>query len=166
METWFTRFETAVGPMLLTASAAGVTGAYFDGENRPASPPDGVEAPAQPIVARARRQIEEYLDGRRTTFDVPLDLRGTPFQRRVWQALLGIAHGDTVSYADVARRLGGAASPRAVGAAVGRNPVAIIVPCHRVVGADGSLTGYAGGLARKRALLNHEKGAGPLFRMP
>ena len=108
------------------------------------------------MLGRARDEIGEYFDGRRKRFDLPLELVGTPFQCQVWQALLEIPFGQTATYGAIARRCGRPRAVRAVGAAVGRNPVSIIVPCHRVLGSDGSLTGYAGGLPRKRALLSLE----------
>ena len=102
------------------------------------------------------RQLEEYFAGRRRGFDLPLDLRGTDFQKRCWQELLKIPHGETRSYAEIARAIGNPAAVRAVGLANGKNPIAIIVPCHRVIGSDGSLTGYGGGLDVKRQLLELE----------
>ena len=110
------------------------------------------------INARAAAELREYLAGQRRSFSVPLDLRGSSFQRQVWEALLRIPFGETRSYAGIAREVGRPMAARAVGGAVGNNPIAIIVPCHRVVGANGALTGYAGGLDRKRALLSLEAG--------
>jgi methylated-DNA-[protein]-cysteine S-methyltransferase len=104
------------------------------------------------------KQLDEYFDGRRRRFDLVLDLAGTPFQQRVWSALRAIPYGTTRSYTEVGQAIDRPDRVRAVGAAVGRTPIPIIVPCHRVVGADGSLTGYGGGLHRKRALLDHEAG--------
>ncbi len=124
---------------------------------------------ADPLLSATRAQLDEYFDGRRRAFDLPLAPRGTPFQQRVWQALLGIPYGTTTTYGAIAESLGRPAAVRAVGAANGKNPLAVIVPCHRVVGADGSLTGYAGGLAIKRALLVHEGAIPPglpLFERP
>jgi methylated-DNA-[protein]-cysteine S-methyltransferase len=112
-----------------------------------------VPATAARLLDRVAGQLAEYFAGARTTFDIPLAPHGTPFQQAVWQALLAIAYGRSASYGDVARAIGQPTAVRAVGAANGRNPIAIVVPCHRVIGADGTLTGYAGGLARKRALL-------------
>ena len=109
-----------------------------------------------PLLAAAARQLHAYFAGESDAFDVPLDLQGTAFQRAVWDELLRIAPGSTCSYGDIARRLGPPSASRAVGAAVGSNPVSIIVPCHRVVGSSGSLTGYAGGLDRKTSLLRIE----------
>jgi methylated-DNA-[protein]-cysteine S-methyltransferase len=114
-------------------------------------------APDHPVLQKTSQQLAEYFAGQRRQFDVPLDLSyGTAFQQSVWQALLGIARGATASYGEVSARIGRPAAVRAVGSAIGRNPVSIIVPCHRVLGAHGALTGYAGGLERKRALLRLE----------
>jgi methylated-DNA-[protein]-cysteine S-methyltransferase len=113
------------------------------------------------VLRQALQQLQEYFDGRRTLFELPLDLRwGTAFQQSVWQALLAIPPGRTTSYAELGRRLGRPQAARAIGAAVGRNPMSVIVPCHRVLGTAGTLTGYAGGLERKTALLQLE-GAWP-----
>jgi methylated-DNA-[protein]-cysteine S-methyltransferase len=124
-----------------------------------------VDPAACPVVGDARAQLAAYFAGERTAFDLPLAMRGTAFNLRVWAELRGIPYGETASYADVARRLGSPGAARAVGAANARNPIPIIVPCHRVVGADGSLTGFGGGIERKRWLLAHEArvGGSPLF---
>ena len=119
-----------------------------------------VEATAGPLFARAAVQLEEYLDGRRTTFDVPVATVGDAFQEQVWRMLRGIRFGETTTYGALAERLGARALARRVGQAVGRNPVSILIPCHRVVGASGSLTGYAGGLERKQFLLELEGARG------
>jgi methylated-DNA-[protein]-cysteine S-methyltransferase len=110
------------------------------------------------LLADARKQLEQYFRAERSEFDLPLKLEGNPFELSVWSALRQIPYGETASYGEIARAIGHPDAPRAVGAANGRNPVAIIVPCHRVIGADGSLTGYGGGLERKRFLLDHEAG--------
>jgi methylated-DNA-[protein]-cysteine S-methyltransferase len=112
--------------------------------------------------ADVARQLEQYFDGERTTFDIPLRMQGGPFEREVWAELLRIPYGETASYGEIARRVGKPHASRAVGAANGRNPIAIIVPCHRVIGSDGALTGYGGGLERKRALLDLEAGVASL----
>ena len=114
--------------------------------------------PAEEPFADVREQLDEYFAGGRTTFDLPLTMTGSPFQRRVWRALQDIPYGETISYGELARRVGAPATPRNVGSANGRNPVSVIVPCHRVIGADSSLTGYGGGLERKRILLELEAG--------
>jgi O-6-methylguanine DNA methyltransferase len=116
-----------------------------------------------PLLAQAASQLREYFEGTREAFDLPLAPRGTAFQLRVWNALARIPHGETRSYGEVAEMVGRASAPRAVGAANGQNPIVIVVPCHRVVGANGTLTGYGGGLHRKTWLLDHEARSLPLF---
>lgn len=150
--------STAFGPVLLAADGAHLTGFWFEGQKDfPPDDPGALDDPeAEPFPA-VREQMAAYANGERHAFDLPLAfVIGTPFQQAVWRALLGIAQGDTISYAELARRVGRPSAVRAVGAAVGKNPISVIVPCHRVVGTDGSLTGYAGGVDRKRALLLHE----------
>jgi methylated-DNA-[protein]-cysteine S-methyltransferase len=144
-----------IGELLLTGDEAGLTGLYMEGYDA------GITVGARrgsddPLLSRARRELEAYFAGRLTRFEVPLQLVGTAFQRRVWAGLLQIPFGATTSYGALATRLGQPTATRAVGLANGRNPVSIIVPCHRVIGRDGSLTGYGGGIARKRWLLAHE----------
>ena len=154
--TAHTTVDTPLGPMLLARSERGLLGAWFEGQK---AHPGALAAPRRdddPLLRKAAAQIVAYLAGRRDGFELPLDLQGTDFQRQVWRALQRIGRGHTESYADIARRVGRPSAVRAVGAAVGRNPVSVIVPCHRVVGSDGSLTGYAGGLPRKTALLQLE----------
>jgi methylated-DNA-[protein]-cysteine S-methyltransferase len=116
--------------------------------------------PALSVLRRAREELAEYFEGDRTSFDLPLDLTGTEFQRRVWAEVRRIPYGETVSYGELARRLGRPSAARAVGGANARNPVPIVVPCHRVVGASGQLTGFGGSLARKEFLLGLETGRG------
>lgn len=149
---------TPLGTILLAASERGLAGLWFEGQKHwPAAAPNWEAAPAHPLLREAARQVDAYLQGRLAAFELPLDLEaGTPFQARVWRALLDIPHGRTLSYAQVAAGLGQPSAVRAVGAAVGRNPVSMVVPCHRVLGKAGALTGYAGGLARKTALLRIE----------
>jgi len=148
--------DTPLGPVLLARTEAGLAGAWFEGQKAHPGPIDAPARDGDPLLRDAARQLDEYFAGRRQHFDLPLDLRGTDFQRRVWQALLHIESGSTTSYGEIANGLGSPRAVRAVGAAVGRNPVSVIVPCHRVLGGDGSLTGYAGGLHRKSALLKLE----------
>jgi methylated-DNA-[protein]-cysteine S-methyltransferase len=119
--------------------------------------PASQDGPDAAPLAAAARQLTEYFAGQRTEFDLPLEMAGTDFQRRVWAALREIPYGETVSYGELARGLGQASASRAVGLANGKNPFAVVVPCHRVVGSDGSLTGYGGGLDRKRFLLALEQ---------
>jgi methylated-DNA-[protein]-cysteine S-methyltransferase len=140
--------------MLFTAGTDELTGMYFVGQKYEAVPrADWIEEDHVPVFTALRGQLAEYFKGERENFDLPLAARGTPFQQRVWQALLEIECGQTVTYGALAESIGMASSVRAVGAAVGRNPISVIIPCHRVIGAGGSLTGYAGGLERKRSLL-------------
>lgn len=152
-----TRYESPLGPMLLAATDAGVAGVWFVGQRHGPDSSGWREDPAHPVLREAIAQLAAYFAGERTAFDLPLDLRaGTAFQQSVWDALRSIPPGGTTSYAELARRLGRPQAARAIGAAVGRNPVCIVVPCHRVLGTDGTLTGYAGGLERKTALLQLE----------
>ncbi len=146
-------FSSPLGPILLARTEVGLAGAWFEAQKWHPAELNAPEAADDPLLRRAAAQINEYFAGSRPHFDLPLDLHGTPFQQSVWRALCAIDVGATQSYATVARNIGLPQAVRAVGAAVGRNPVSVIVPCHRVVGANGSLTGYAGGLERKRALL-------------
>jgi methylated-DNA-[protein]-cysteine S-methyltransferase len=156
-----TRFQSPLGTIIIAATAKGLAGLWFEGQRH--LPPELVDPPVwpsdpdHPVLKEVMQQLTAYFAGQRSSFDVPLDLaHGTAFQQSVWQALLAIPQGGTASYSEVGRRIGKPAAVRAVGAAVGRNPVSIIVPCHRVMGAKGALTGYAGGLERKTALLRLE----------
>jgi len=154
-----TTITSPLGPMLLAASARGLAGLWFDAQRHHPAPFDAPEDPDHRWLRLAASQLEAYWqDAVGTTFDLPLDLHGgTPFQQAVWQALLTVPAGRTVTYGHIANLVARPQAVRAVGAAVGRNPVGIIVPCHRIVGSDGSLTGYAGGLDRKRDLLARER---------
>ena len=152
----FTWLDTPLGAALLTADGDALTRITL-GATPADVAPSWERAGAGPgVLAEACAQLGEYLAGGRTAFTLPLAPAGTDFQRRVWDALARVPFGETTTYAALARALGDPNATRAVGAANGRNPLAIVVPCHRVVGADGSLTGYAGGLDRKRWLLHHE----------
>jgi methylated-DNA-[protein]-cysteine S-methyltransferase len=150
------RFESPLGPLTAAVTKKGLAGLWFDEQAHHPGPLAVPENPRHPVLAQARRELAAYWKGGRVQFEVPLDLQGTDFQRQVWRALLKIKRGTTSSYAAVAARAGAPAAVRAAGAAIGRNPVSIIVPCHRVLGRDGSLTGYAGGLERKMSLLQRE----------
>jgi methylated-DNA-[protein]-cysteine S-methyltransferase len=152
------RIPSPIGPLRLTATGAGLTELHFEASRHPPRESASTDETrdAEDVLERARCQLEEYFARRRTRFDLPLELGGTPFQLRVWSALRDIAFGSTESYGELARRIGAPAAVRAVGAANGRNPIAIIVPCHRVIGANGALTGFGGGIGRKRWLLRHE----------
>ena len=156
-----TSFQSPIGPMTLAATQAGLAGVWFDGQRHwPAEltpPVRWPSDPSHPVLTKTAQQLAAYFAGQRQVFDVPLDLSGgTAFQQAVWRALLTIQTGQTTSYGSISQSIGNAAAVRAVGAAVGRNPISIIVPCHRVLGASGALTGYAGGLDRKTALLKLE----------
>lgn len=152
-----TRYASPLGPMLLAATDRGLAGVWFEGQRHGPDARGWPEDASHPVLRQAIAQLSAYFAGERSGFDLPLDLQaGTPFQQGVWSALLAIPAGGTRTYADVARTLGRPQAARAVGAAVGRNPVSIVVPCHRVLGTGGSLTGYAGGLERKTALLRLE----------
>lgn len=151
-----------LGAITLAATAKGLAGLWF-AENQRHLPAELTGPAAWPedaghaVLMQASRQLGEYFAGQRSNFDIPLDLGcGTAFQQLVWQALLAIPQGSSISYGEVSRRIGRPAAVRAVGGAIGRNPVSIIVPCHRVMGGSGALTGYAGGLDRKSALLRLE----------
>jgi len=143
--------DTPLGAMRALFDGPSLVALAFDESPVPAT--GDVPRAVAPSLAALRNALDAYFAGRASLFDVPLAPEGTPFQRAVWQALLEIPFGATASYAEIARRIGRPKAVRAVGAANARNPIAIIVPCHRVIGTDGSLTGYAGGLERKRALL-------------
>ena len=154
-----TRIDTPLGGLLLARSAAGLVGVWFDGQRWH---PGSLAAPwsaNDPLLGEAARQLAGYFAGVCRSFDLPLDPRGTPFQCAVWQRLGTIERGCTTTYGAIARKIGTPRAVRAVGAAIGRNPLSVVVPCHRVLGAGGAPTGYAGGLHRKAALLALE-GAG------
>lgn len=147
-------FQSPHGRMLLVADEKALASVSFLGQKyAPRVTKDWTRDGAHPPIAKAKRELAEYFAGRRRRFTVKLAPRGTPFQRRVWKAIAGVAFGRTIPYAELARRCGRPGSARAAGAATGRNPIGVIVPCHRIVGSDGTLTGYAGGLGKKRALL-------------
>ena len=165
MTPFYTIFESPVGPLLLMSDGASLTGLHTDNDkHRPAIQADWVRDDSAVPFARTIAQLRAYFDGGLTGFDLPLAPQGTAFQMTVWRELRNIPFGETISYAELARRIGRPTASRAVGHSNARNPISIIVPCHRVIGADKSLTGYAGGLERKRMLLAHEAGArAPLF---
>lgn len=158
-----TRIASPLGPLTLAATARGLALVWFDDQAHRSDSVEAPELPDHPHLALAAQELARYWQHPRAAFTVPLDPQGTPFQHAVWRILRGIAPGTLCSYGDIARQVqrpGAALPSRAVGAAVGRNPLGIIVPCHRVVGTGGALTGYAGGLHRKEALLALE-GARP-----
>ena len=148
----YTHVDTPIGKLTVVAGGTGIRRILWDGE---APPEDAVEGHSD-LLDAAVTQIREYFTGNRTTFDLPLDLGGTPFQQKVWRELGSIPFGTTISYGEQARRIGRPQAARAVGAANGRNPVPVVLPCHRVIGSSGALTGFGGGLDTKRTLLRHE----------
>lgn len=165
MSTIWRQHATPLGPMVLAATADGLLGAWFEGQAHFAGVAAGWhEDAADDLLREAAAQLDAWFAGRQSRFDLPLAPRGTAFQRAVWEQIARIGHGQTRDYGSIAAALGKAGAARAVGAATGRNPLSIIVPCHRLLGRGGALTGYAGGLHRKRALLAFEAGNAPLAR--
>ena len=154
------QIDTPIGPLRLVAEAGRLAELELPPPRGERPPPPTDEADRR-LLDEASAQLETYFAGERKQFDLPLAMAGTPFQQRVWRELCEIPYGETISYGELARRVGKPGSARAVGLANGRNPVAIIVPCHRVIGSNGKLTGYGGGLDRKAWLLDHEAGHGP-----
>ena len=158
--TSYLRFDTPLGPMVAIAAGDALASVDFtDARYARTIAPGWREDPRSPLLIACARQMAEYFAGRRHAFELPLAPGGTPFQRRVWDEIAKIPYGETVSYAELARRAGAPGAARAAGAATGRNPLAIVVPCHRVVGTRGALTGYAGGMDRKARLLALEGAA-------
>jgi methylated-DNA-[protein]-cysteine S-methyltransferase len=153
--TWFATVPSPVGPLVLTKRGNALVGLSMHAQAPDPSSSGFREDPSR--LAPEASQIAEYFAGTRTRFDLVLCLEGTPFQRRVWEALLRIPYGQTISYGELARAVGQPGASRAVGAANGRNPIGIIVPCHRVIAADGSLGGYSAGTARKSWLIDWER---------
>ena len=162
--TVVTTIDSPIGPLTLVARDGVLVRVEMDGQAHAATPgPDWArDDDAEPLVT-AVGQLQEYFAGRRSEFDLALRPEGTPFQVQVWRELERIPYGETISYGELARRVGNPSASRAVGLANGRNPLAIVVPCHRVIGASGRLTGYGGGLERKAWLLAHEAGRTTLF---
>ncbi|MFP5356404.1 MAG: methylated-DNA--[protein]-cysteine S-methyltransferase [Gemmatimonadota bacterium] len=159
---YYTTMPSPLGELLLTGDGRHLTGLYMTPHTHgPERGAGWVRDDA--VFADAVRQLQEYFDGTRITFEIPLAPDGTEFQRKVWMALRDIPYAHTVSYGDVAREIGNPKGGRAVGLANGRNPISIIVPCHRVIGSNGALTGYGGGIERKQWLLAHEARHGGLF---
>jgi methylated-DNA-[protein]-cysteine S-methyltransferase len=153
----YDEYASPQGTMILTATAKGLAGVYFKGQKHFPKQRDWRRDPRNALLNQAKRELAEYFAGKRTHFSVALDPQGTPFQRSVWKQIAKVGFGKTLTYGELAKRAGHPGSARAAGAATGRNPIGIIVPCHRIMGSDGSLTGYAGGLQRKRALLSLER---------
>lgn len=156
-KNFFTKFRSPIGTLELRGTETALTGVFMERHRHETPRPDGAVRDAGPL-REARRQLEEYFAGECREFSLALEPAGTDFQQRVWQALRGIPYGGTMSYGELAKRIGNPRAVRAVGLANGRNPISIIIPCHRVIGANGALTGYGGGLERKRFLLALERG--------
>jgi len=156
---YYDLYESSQGQMLLVANDAGLSGVYFDGQKYlPQVESDWRRDARHAPLRQAKRELAEYFGGGRKRFETALAPEGTPFQQAVWKAISAVGFGKTITYSELALHAGFPGSARAAGAATGRNPISIIVPCHRIVGSKGSLTGYAGGLDRKRALLALESG--------
>jgi methylated-DNA-[protein]-cysteine S-methyltransferase len=164
MSMSFKLVTSPIGTLKLVASDEGLVAVLWEKDRpRRVNLPDLVENRAHPLLLRTEKELNEYFSRSRKSFTVPLDMRGTYFQRQVWEALLGIPFGETRTYGQLANQLGNPKATRAVGAANGRNPIAIIVPCHRVIGFSGKLTGFAGGLDAKDHLLKLEGREETLF---
>ena len=152
-----TLHDSALGPILLAASKKQLVGIWFVGQHHQPDTSNWASDEHHPLLRRVKTELDEYFAGQRHSFDLPLDMQcGTAFQQTVWRALLAIPYGSSTSYGALSTVIGRPSAVRALGGAVGRNPFSIVVPCHRVIGAKGSLTGYAGGLERKSALLQLE----------
>lgn len=160
MSLAFKMIDSPVGKLKLVTSDKGLVAVLWENDDpKRVRLENAAGQEEHPILSKAARQLSEYFAGKRRSFTVPLDMRGTQFQRNVWDALLAIPFGETRSYGELARRLGNAQAARAVGAATGRNPISIIVPCHRLIDSAGKLTGFAGGLEAKARLLELERGS-------
>ncbi|MGP3990944.1 methylated-DNA--[protein]-cysteine S-methyltransferase [Streptomyces sp. 3N207] len=160
MHRTHTVIDSPVGPLTLVADGGTLTAVYMEQQrHRPAEETFGERDPSPLVFGQVAEQLGEYFAGERTEFTLPLAPRGTAFQRTVWDALCDIPYGETLSYGQLAERIGRPGAARAVGLANGRNPISIVVPCHRVIGSTGQLTGYGGGIERKRHLLDFERGA-------
>jgi len=157
MTIHYTEWDSPVGRLLIAATDKGIRGLYFEQHKYFKGAQDWLRQDNQPHLNKARTQLGEYFSGTRVEFDLPLDMPGTTFQQAVWKELLSLPFGFTTSYQAIAQRLGNPLAIRAVGTAIGRNPVSIVVPCHRVLSASGALSGYAGGLERKSYLLQLER---------
>ena len=153
----YARFQSPLGPVLAISNERGITHVDFVGAKYARAIEAGwIEDPQSPALRACLSQLAEYFAGTRVAFDLPLAPEGTSFQQRVWQEIARVPYGKTITYGELAKRAGAPGQARAAGAATGRNPIGVVIPCHRIMGADGSLTGYAGGLERKRGLLELE----------
>jgi methylated-DNA-[protein]-cysteine S-methyltransferase len=150
---FYDTLKTSHGEMLVAATDRGLCGVYFKGQKYFPPTQAWKRDPGHPVIRQAKKELAEFFAGKRQRFSVALDPQGTDFKKKVWKAIFGVGFGQTITYGELARRAGAPGSARAAGAATGRNPICVIVPCHRILGTNGSLTGYAGGLVRKRALL-------------
>lgn len=158
MTLYYEILDSPIGPLLMLAGSKGLTAIRFAPAKGEHELPDGAQR-GNAILTKAKAQLAEYFAGARTSFDVPVTPEGTEFMQGVWKELVRIPFGETISYGELARRIGNPKASRAVGLANGKNPIPIIIPCHRVIGADGSLTGFAGGIPIKESLLRHEAGS-------
>lgn len=158
---FYTSMDSPIGELLLLGDDRALHGLYMQDGRKPVKISPQWRRSAAPF-ASVQAQLQEYFAGERVAFETPLEMDGTQFERRVWRALTEIPYGETVSYGEIAKRIDQPSAARAVGLANGRNPIAVIVPCHRVIGANGTLTGYGGGLERKQLLLELERGQGRL----
>jgi methylated-DNA-[protein]-cysteine S-methyltransferase len=155
--TSYSHLKTPLGDLVLVANETGLIGIYFDDcDHVPAARSTWTLDPQHPILQQTEKQLREYFEGKRTGFSLPFHLAGTDFQERVWREIECIPYGQTISYSELARRAGAPEAIRAAGTSTGRNPLSIVIPCHRVMGKQGGITGYAGGLERKRYLLDLE----------
>jgi methylated-DNA-[protein]-cysteine S-methyltransferase len=151
---YFAPYQSPLGDMLLVATTEALAGLYFIGQKYfPRLDPAWQKAADAEPIRKTLDELDDYFAGRRTRFDVPLAPHGTPYQHAIWKAIASVEYGETITYGELARRSGFPGNARAAGAATGQNPIGIIVPCHRIIGSNGNLTGYAGGLDKKRALL-------------
>lgn len=156
--TYYTKYKSPVGELLLISNGEHLTGLYMENSAHPVEvQSEWIESEHNPVFQKTVVQLSEYFNGTLTSFDLPLKMQGTAFQKKVWAALEEIPYGETISYKKLATRIGNPKASRAVGLANGKNPISIIVPCHRVIGANGDLVGYGGGLRRKAQLLELEK---------
>ncbi|KRG68194.1 methylated-DNA--[protein]-cysteine S-methyltransferase [Pseudoxanthomonas dokdonensis] len=156
MTIYYQTIPSPVGDLLIAADDHGLRLIEFPDPRHPMAKPEQWQSGEHPLLVETRRQLDEYFSGQRERFDLPLAPEGTAFQQQVWMSLRDIGYGQTISYRQLAERIGNVKAMRAVGAANGRNPLPIVVPCHRVIGADGSLTGFGGGLPTKQFLLQLE----------
>jgi methylated-DNA-[protein]-cysteine S-methyltransferase len=152
-----TLYESPIQSLRLVSNGQSLLGIYMMSEKHLLTPQDGVEDESVAPFPETKQQLTAYFSGTLTEFDLPIQMQGTVFQQRVWEALKTIPYGTTMSYGELAQQIGQPKASRAVGLANGRNPLSIVVPCHRVIGANGTLTGYGGGIERKQWLINHER---------